>query len=152
MDVFGSLPRLQRIYPSSRAGLPFLQAMTMTPSPGLTTGEPPTIAFPALRNIILDDVDFTVDGGIDADWMRNQLLERYERGSEVRELCFRNCSRLRADDIELLGEFVNDVEWDGHEQGFSEDEEDEVYDDGMYFGSGAILFDSDSVVPLAGFY
>jgi len=59
---------------------------------------------------------------------------------------------LRADDIELLGEFVNDVEWDGHEQGFSEDEEDEVYDDGMYFGSGAILFDSDSVVPLAGFY
>jgi len=136
LDVFGSLPRLQRIYPSSRAALPFLQAMTMTPSPGLTTGEPPTIAFPALRNIILNDVNFTVDGGIDVDWMRNQLLERYERGSEVRELCFRNCSRLRADDIELLGEFVTDVDWDGHEQGFSEDEEDEVYDDGMYFGSG----------------
>jgi len=141
LEVFGRLPRLRKICPCGQAALLILQTMTMTPTPGSTTGDLPPIAFPALRNITLNEVDFRDDGPIDVGWMRDQLIERYERGFEVRELRLDGCSRLRSEDIDLLCEIVVDVAWDGEEIGFSEDEE-EYYDDGM--GSGDIFYDSDS--------
>jgi len=136
-DVFGRLPQLQGIYSSSQAALPILQAITMTPSPGSTT-----IAFPALRNLMLNDVDFVYNGPIDVDWMRDQLIERYERGFEVWELCLSNCSRLKAEDVKLFREVIVDVAWDENELGFSEDEEyNEYYD---MDGFANIVYNSDS--------
>jgi len=64
------------------------------------------------------------------------LMERCERNAEIQTLCLDECSYLSSDDVERLEEIVVDVIWDGIEQGFTEEEDDDDRD-------GSAIDDSD---------
>lgn len=105
-----------------------------------STSPSPIIVFPGLRTLTLEDATFNDDkiGSIDVESLCDCLVERYERGLEVRKLSLEDCYRLRKDDVDRLRELVVDVEWDAIEQGFIE-EEDEYepgfFDNGHYHES-----------------
>ncbi|KAJ6591565.1 hypothetical protein DFH09DRAFT_1358138 [Mycena vulgaris] len=90
--------------------------------------------FPALRNLTLEDTSF-VEPALDT--LQTTLMERCERKQELRALTLCECTLLSADDVVRLKEIVPQVTWDGLEQGFTDDdfeeEFDDFYSDGFFF-------------------
>ncbi|KAF7370585.1 F-box domain-containing protein [Mycena sanguinolenta] len=80
--------------------------------------------FPALRNLILEDTDFS-DPAVDT--LETALMERCERKQELWALTLSDCTHLASDDVTRLRNVVTDLQWDGLELGFSDDESDGDY-------------------------
>ncbi|KAJ7247647.1 hypothetical protein B0H12DRAFT_1220298 [Mycena haematopus] len=103
--------------------------------------------FPALRNLILEDTDFS-DPALDT--LETALMERCERKQELWALTLYECTHLASDDVTRLQNVVAEVQWDGLEQGFSEDESDgdysqfeELYSGGFFYHTSDDEVDSE---------
>jgi hypothetical protein len=143
-DTFGNLSKLHTLHVVANSphslvdalcGLPSANTHKVTTSPVLRRRKSmvPAVNFPQLRTLILEAANFNEDSeGISLIKLRDCLMTRCEYKAEIHELRLDDCSYVLYDDIELLKEVVVDVEWDGIEQGFTDDEADE--DD--YFGYG----------------
>ncbi|KAJ7668295.1 hypothetical protein B0H17DRAFT_990001 [Mycena rosella] len=124
------------------------QARPAKPAKRRTRGRPETVSgglfFPALRNLILEDTTFAETV---LDTLESTLMERCERKQELWTLKLQDCVRLSDDNVERLREVVPEVEWDGLEQGYSEEESDESDDYGDYdqFYSTGFFFDGEDV-------
>ena len=102
---------------------------------------PPAVYFPSLLHLTIENAKF--DSGYNGQYaelkdLKDCLMERYERKSEVRELTLSECHRLTTKLVEELREIVADVIWDGLETGFTDVSEDDYADDiydHMYDGS-----------------
>ena len=66
-----------------------------------------SVTFPALQSLKFDRLSFDLVVVLDC------LMERYERGAELRKLILQNCYCVDEDEVRSLREIVDDVEWDG---------------------------------------
>jgi len=75
-------------------------------------------------------MDGTRFDSISVDGLMDILMERYERNAGIQALQLEDCHNILEDDVESLREIVVDVDWDGIEQGFSDeyDSEERDYD------------------------
>ncbi|KAJ6518826.1 hypothetical protein C8R45DRAFT_949358 [Mycena sanguinolenta] len=96
--------------------------------------------FPALRNLILEDTDFS-DPAVDT--LETALMERCERKQELWTLTLSDCTHLASDDVTRLRNVVTDLQWDGLELGFSDDESDGDYSEFGDLYSGFFYHTSD---------
>jgi len=130
-DTFGTLPKLNTLHVIANSPYslitslcgPLADTQKVTTSPILRRRKP-AINFPHLRTLILEAANFKYKG-MAVDELRDCLMKRCEYKAEVQELRLDDCSYLLYEDVDLLKEIVVDVEWDGVEQGFTDDESDE---------------------------
>jgi hypothetical protein len=85
----------------------------------------PTIILPQLRSLWLTDLDFGASGCTPQSFLAC-LQSRAQVDSAIQELHIQDCWCLYEREVEMMKEFVQDVEWDGIEQ-------DDPYD---YDGGG----------------
>ncbi|KAJ3721143.1 hypothetical protein C8R42DRAFT_669943 [Lentinula raphanica] len=182
-STFGTLPKINSVTIEGDNAYSFVGALTTQvansegsagPSgsssssrSGPSSGRP-TLAFPALRNLKLLDVDFDRasndinDNGL-MEPLMDCLMQRYEYKAEIHKLILERCSHFLSDDVGMLEEIVADVEWDEIETGYSDEEEEEEdmdyydeddmdpYGDEGYYGYGAAYFDSEDEMMFLGF-
>jgi hypothetical protein len=162
LNTFGALPKLRNVRVQGNSVHGLIEALVAEVNekqqadlaavgrqPSLRRKKivaPPSVFFPGLHYLVLDETDFDENEQSLLDPLINCLMERCERKAEVRELILVQCSHLEDSDVELLEEIVVDVGWDGIVQGFSDSEEDEedeenYYDHDGYYGHQD--FDSD---------
>lgn len=162
LNTFGALPKLRNVRVQGNSVHGLIEALVaevgekqqadlaaVGRQPSLRRKKivaPPSVFFPGLHYLVLDETDFDENEQSLLDPLINCLMERCERKAEVRELILVQCSHLEDSDVELLEEIVVDVGWDGIVQGFSDSEEDEedeenYYDHDGYYGHQD--FDSD---------
>ncbi|KAK0467085.1 uncharacterized protein EV420DRAFT_664776 [Desarmillaria tabescens] len=120
VDLFGSLPKLQKIE-FSGATKTFAEALGEIKPPAPVDADqgynlrrkkqtPDSVYFPRLRSLILTGTDFSDF----SDVLLDALMVRAECGTEVQALTLSDCSHLYDEDVELLEEVVVEVAWDGH--------------------------------------
>jgi len=143
-DTFGNLSKLHTLHVVANSphslidalcGLPLANTQKVTTTPVLRRRKSmvPAFNFPQLRTLILEATNFNESNeGISLDKLLDCLMMRCEYKAEIHELRLDDCSYVLYDDIELLKEIVAEVQWDGIEQGFTDDEVDED----AYFGYG----------------
>jgi hypothetical protein len=85
----------------------------------------PTVILPQLRSLWLTDLDFGASGCTPQSFLAC-LQSRAQVHSAIQELHLQDCLYLYGQEVEMMKEFVQDVDWDGIEQG-------DPYD---YYGGG----------------
>ncbi|EDR14558.1 uncharacterized protein LACBIDRAFT_305268 [Laccaria bicolor S238N-H82] len=89
---------------------------------------PPAVYFPSLLHLTIETANFGNGQSAKLDDLKDCLVQRYERGAEVRELTLSQCYCLTAKHVDELREIVVDVIWDGSRRGtgFADSEDDYV--------------------------
>ncbi|KAG6813890.1 hypothetical protein H0H92_006297 [Tricholoma furcatifolium] len=166
-NLFGFLPKLQDIHIAGDSAHTLICALReeltepltspVTPGGFLGVRRPgfrrrrsmiPSVYFPHLRSLILEDVSFDEHTGASSTVrfqnLQKCLLERSERKSEIQELQLRECSHLYEEQVNELNELVT-VDWDKIEQGFMDDDESVYgYDElGGYIFGGYNVYGED---------
>ncbi|KAK0488989.1 hypothetical protein IW261DRAFT_1414413 [Armillaria novae-zelandiae] len=120
VDLFGSLPKLQKIeFTGSGISKVFTQALSEIRPPPLVDADqgynlrkkkqiPDSVYFPRLRSLVYSRTEFADL----LDMLLDMLMVRAECGTEVQDLKLRDCAHLYEDAVELIAEVVVDVEWD----------------------------------------
>ncbi|TFK39789.1 hypothetical protein BDQ12DRAFT_628705 [Crucibulum laeve] len=120
----------------------------------------PETSFPALQKLLIHNTDFDGDhteAYFEVEGLVDCLIERYERGVEIRKLGIEDCTHLLEEHVDQFREIVVDLEWDEVEQGFSEEydfdeEEDEDYYTDGYGGDHFIGSDDDYIGAFGGYW
>ncbi|KAK6992256.1 F-box domain-containing protein [Favolaschia claudopus] len=156
IDTFGNLPNLHSIHVTGKANN-FIAALRedviiggvkqvpaappVVPSGRRASLRRPKVEvsgglfFPALRNLTLEKIDFAL---LRLVTLQNTLMERCERKQELWKLTLLGCSHFVDPYVATLEEIVVDVDWDGCELGFTDEESEPNYseDDDMYSDYG----------------
>ncbi|KJA15234.1 hypothetical protein HYPSUDRAFT_394544 [Hypholoma sublateritium FD-334 SS-4] len=129
----GNLPALSYIRVESHSGVLFVDALLMDyDDMDRVDAENLPLYFRSLVSISLS-VSFEAknpDAQNDAEdiilaMLQDCLIQRYECGAEIQKLSLYNCYCLDACRVRELEYIVVDVNWDGIEQGFECEEEEE---------------------------
>jgi len=150
VKTFGKLPLLERVHVKNDVVYSFLDALrhkTEAADRSITAYR--SVSFPKLRYISMSGTQFEC---IPVDKLMDILMERYERNAEIQALQLEDCHNILEDDVERLREIVVDVDWDGIEQGFSDEYDSEERD---YDSDGNTIdefgdYDSDYYHPFIG--
>ncbi|KDR80741.1 hypothetical protein GALMADRAFT_1104286 [Galerina marginata CBS 339.88] len=154
VDIFGTLPDLdslsfsgsrifaKNIFLALQENLPITTNKRMTRS----QSQHPPVAFPSLRAIAMEDVSFeevVYHSVLTPSMLEDCLIWRCEHGAEIQELKLNSCNRISEDDISKLREIVVDVDWDGREMDFSDEEHhaEDDYEDYMYYMCDPVFID-----------
>ncbi|RDB20806.1 hypothetical protein Hypma_012032 [Hypsizygus marmoreus] len=173
LRTFGRLPKLQDVHIAGSSAHTFIAALreerpietlkspisgcplSSARRPGLYRRKSllPPVYFPQLRALAIEDASFEEFKPTPRPFatLKDCLMERCDRKAEIQELTFRMCSHLDHDDISSLDDIIANVDWDGIEQGFTDEDDDYGYehaldeldadDYGLFFGG---YNDSDS--------
>ncbi|KAF8809486.1 hypothetical protein BYT27DRAFT_7187793 [Phlegmacium glaucopus] len=134
LKTFAKLSRLERVHVKGNTADSFISALVHKSGAAKTSiAAYRTVSLPKLRYICMDGTDFdeTSLGSISIEKLMNCLMERYERNAEVQGLCLDDCYNITDIEVKALREIVVHVDWDGVEQGFSDEydsEEEREYD------------------------
>ncbi|KAK0202652.1 hypothetical protein DFS33DRAFT_1341918 [Desarmillaria ectypa] len=123
VDLFGSLPKLQKIEFAGATKI-FTEVLSETKPPPFVDADqgynlrrkkhtPDSVYFPRLRSLYLTGTDFA---GL-VDTFLDMLMVRAQCGTEVQELTLADCTHLYDKDVELMEEVVVEVAWDNRVQG-----------------------------------
>ncbi|KAK0188990.1 hypothetical protein F5146DRAFT_690294 [Armillaria mellea] len=122
VDLFGSLPKLQKIeLTGSGVPMAFTKALSeIKPPPPVDADQgynlrrkkqiPDSVYFPRLRSLVYTGAHFADL----LDVFLDMLMVRAECGTEIQDLKLTDCSHLYEEDVELIEEVVVDVEWDNY--------------------------------------
>ncbi|KAG7444915.1 uncharacterized protein BT62DRAFT_994944 [Guyanagaster necrorhizus] len=128
IDLFGSLPKLQKIELAGATKI-FTRALSEIRPPSVVDADqgynlrkkgqtPDSVYFPRLRSLILTGADFADL----VDMFLDMLMVRAECGTEVQELSLEDCAHLYEEDVGHLEEVVVELVWDNRVQ------DSEMYD------------------------
>ncbi|KAJ7504369.1 hypothetical protein B0H11DRAFT_1710232, partial [Mycena galericulata] len=146
INTFADLPTLQtvRLHGEANTLIAALREDVFLDGAAQSQSVSGGLFFPALRNLILDGADFAEPT---LDTLESTLMERCERKQELWTLSLQDCSRLSPEDVERLEDIVAKVDWDGVEQGFTDEESegDEMSEYNGFYSTGGFYWDQEDV-------
>ncbi|KAG5647807.1 hypothetical protein DXG03_007729 [Asterophora parasitica] len=157
-STFGLLPHLHNVHIAGGSMRTFIAALheqvpsevlasPVTPGGKLCVKRPglrrrpsalPIVYFPHLTSLTIEEAGFEHRSGFASPFedLRTCLMERSERKVEIQELRLRECSHLYEENVNILRELVAELDWDGIEEGYSDEEESVLGDMGGYIFGG----------------
>ncbi|KAF9530411.1 hypothetical protein CPB83DRAFT_850875 [Crepidotus variabilis] len=136
MANFGNLPKLNTVVVNG--GSPVItQLFKALTSKKNNKASYYRVVFPHLQHLIMYGAIFSEQDEVDyitVNSLRDCLMERSERGAPIQKLSILDCFDINKDEIQLLEELVVDVDWDGVEMEYEdEDDEEDLEEDSDYY-------------------
>lgn len=132
LETLGTLPKLESLVARVKGGYLLALQATLPSSDPSNQFTIDTVSFPSLRSITIFDTQFDLNAPdehtITPEGLLDCLIWRYEHGAEVQNLKIKSCIRISSHNVCLFREVVVDVEWDGVEEFFTDDEEEHTYE------------------------
>jgi hypothetical protein len=123
-EILCNLSCLQSVTLVGNCTFDFITALMDSPQHDYNQDSFYSVTFPALQTLCITGTSCGPEGDCPIEYIRDCLIERYERKAQLTKLKIAVCYDVYSNDVDLLKEIVVDVEWDGLEMEAARSEDD----------------------------